>query len=425
MAFDEAKIYVRSGDGGDGLMSFRREKYVPRGGPSGGDGGRGGDVVLRVNPKMSTLGYFHKKVHFRAKHGKRGGSSLKTGASGDVLTIDVPPGTIVRDAETDALLGDLIEPYEEIVVVSGGRGGRGNARFATSSNQAPRLAEKGAPGEERWLKLELRLIADVGIVGVPNAGKSTLLSVISNAKPKIADYPFTTLEPNLGVVYYDDLDLVFADIPGLIEGAHMGVGLGHSFLRHVTRTRLLVHVLDGNSDDVLADFSQINTELALYDDQLADRPQIVVFNKMDLPDAQIRWELMQEELAQYDYEVLTISAATHQNIKQLIQKVFEIVSQLPARGRLDAPDTSAADLPVYELDDDDVTFEIEHLDDGYRVIGRRIERAAAMTYWDYEEAVLRFQNILETLGVSKALIEAGVQVGDTVYIGEHELEWSD
>jgi GTPase len=422
MAFDEAKIYVRSGNGGDGLVSFRREKYVPRGGPSGGDGGRGGDVIVRVNPKLNTLSAFQKKVHFKAKHGQGGGSSLKTGAGAENLIIDVPPGTVIRTVETNAVLGDLVHPGEEVVVARGGRGGRGNARFTNSSNQAPRIAEKGAPGEERWLRLELKLIADVGLVGVPNAGKSTLLSVVSNARPKIAAYPFTTLEPNLGVVTYDGGELVFADIPGLIEGAHMGVGLGHSFLRHVQRTRMLVHVLDGSSENVLADYSQINSELALYDERLGERPQVVVFNKIDLPEVQERWPEIEAALKERGVEVMAISAATQKHIRQLIQRVFETASDLPR------PDIAepVVELPVYEIDDDDMAFDITQENEGlYRVSGRRIERAADMTYWDFDEAVLRFQDILATLGITKALEDAGIKPGDTVYIGEHELEWSD
>ncbi|MEL6151460.1 MAG: GTPase ObgE [Chloroflexota bacterium] len=421
MQFDEAKIYVRSGDGGDGMMSFRREKYVPRGGPSGGDGGNGGDVVLRVNPKMSTLLPFGKKVHFRAKHGNKGGSTNKTGANGADMVIEVPPGTVVRDADTDATLADLVRPDDELILLKGGRGGRGNARFATSANQAPRMAEKGEPGIEKWIRLELKLIADVGLVGVPNAGKSTLLSVISNAKPKIAAYPFTTLEPNLGVVIYDDSDLVVADIPGLIEGAHMGVGLGHSFLRHVQRTRLLIHLLDGSSADPIADFSQINTELALYDDHLEDRPQIVVFTKMDLPEAQERWEKIKGRLeARGVKNPMAISSAAHINVRDLIGRMFEEFSKLPEQ---ELPVTE--DAAVYELPEDDLAFEIEQEFDGFRVIGRRIERAAAMTYWENDEAIMRFQHILEATGITKALRDAGVQVGDTVYIGDYELEWSD
>lgn len=421
MAFDEVKIYIRSGDGGDGMMTFRREKYVPRGGPSGGDGGNGGDVVFQVNPKLSTLMYFQKKIHFRADHGARGGSSRKTGASADDLIIEIPPGTIIRDDETDRVLADLVQEDDRYVALRGGRGGRGNARFVSASNQAPRIAEKGEPGEERWLKLELRLIADVGLVGVPNAGKSTLLSVVSNAKPKIADYPFTTLEPNLGVVTYDDVNLVYADIPGLIEGAHMGVGLGHSFLRHVQRTRVLVHLLDGSSDDVLADYSQINSELALYDESLGERPQIVVFNKIDLPDAAARWPEVERSLKQRGVNPMMISAVTQQGTRELIQRVAELVASLP-----EVRPQPIEETPVYEMGDEAIAFEISReADGGFRVSGRRIERAAAMTYWDYEEAVERFQRILETLGISRALEEAGIQIGDTVYIGDYELEWSE
>lgn len=422
MPFDEAKIYVRSGDGGDGIVTFRREKYIPRGGPSGGDGGNGGDVILRVNPKISTLGYYDRHIHFKAEHGKRGGSSNKTGASADTLILEVPPGTIVRDAETDAVLADLVSEETELVVARGGKGGRGNARFVSSSNQAPRVAEKGEPGYERWLKLELKLIADVGIVGVPNAGKSTLLSVISNAKPKIANYPFTTLEPNLGVVLYDDSEVVVADIPGLIEGAHEGVGLGHSFLRHVQRTRLLIHMLDGSSQDVLADYSQIISELALFDENLSSKPQLVVYNKMDLPDAVEQWPDVQAALSERDTECIAISAATQQGVQTLIQRMFQMISELPDTTRQE----TVVELPLYEMPEDELQFEISRDDDGsYRVTGKRIERAASMTYWDYDQAVIRFQNILETLGISKALTQAGVQVGDTVYIGDYELEWTE
>ena len=420
MQFDEAKIYVKSGDGGNGMSSFRREKYVPRGGPNGGDGGHGGAVRLRVDPKMNTLLYYHKNVHFRAGGGNKGGASNKTGANGEDAVLRVPPGTIVRDAETDLVLGDLVRADDEVIVVEGGRGGRGNARFASSSNQAPRMAEKGEPGVERWLRLELKLIADVGLVGVPNAGKSTLLSVLTNAKPKIAAYPFTTLEPNLGVVEYDDRTLVVADIPGLIEGASQGVGLGHSFLRHVQRTRLLVHLLDGMSDDPIADYNQINMELALFDEAMRDKPQIVVVTKMDLPDVKELWETIREELMKVGVRnAIAISSATHFNTRELVGRVFHEYDRLPP---VELPIAAA----VYELPADRFAFEIQDQGGaGFRVVGERIERAAAMTYWDNEEAILRFQKILETMGVSDALIEAGVQVGDTVQIGDFELEWSD
>lgn len=421
MLVDEAKIFVASGKGGDGIVAFRREKYIPRGGPAGGDGGRGGDVIFKADSNMNTLYYFRRQVHFKAKPGSKGGSSNKTGADADPLVIRVPVGTIIRDAETGGMIADLIRPDQEVVIVEGGRGGKGNSRFKSASNQAPYMAEKGAPSIERWITLELKMIADIGLVGVPNAGKSTLLSVVSNAKPKIADYPFTTLEPNLGTVFYDNLDLVFADIPGLIEGAHEGVGLGHAFLRHVQRTRVIIHVLDGASDDPIADYNQITAELALYDERLAERPEIVVVNKMDMPEVREYWDLIEEQLISRGVEdPMPISALTRDNIQPLIQRVFEMVSKLPETQIQDDDE-----IPLYELPEENIAFEIEIEDGIYYVTGERIERAAAMTYWDYEAAVLRFQRTLEVLGISKALNEAGVKVGDTVFIGDFELEWSE
>jgi GTP-binding protein len=418
---DQAKIYVRSGNGGNGMVAFRREKYVPHGGPYGGDGGKGADIIIRVNPKMNTLGKFTRQIHFKGEPGARGGSATKTGKSANNITIEVPPGTIVRDADTNEVLGDLVRKGDKIIAAKGGRGGRGNYHFATSNAQAPRIAEKGEPGEERWLLLELRLIADVGIVGVPNAGKSTLLSVISNARPKIANYPFTTLEPNLGVTYYDAHELVVADIPGLVEGAHMGVGLGHAFLRHVTRTRLLVHLLDGMSENPVADFNQINVELALYDEKLGKRPQIVVFNKMDAPEAQERWTGVQAALRERGIEPMAISAMTRDGVKALTQRMFETMATLT-----DEAEPAADEMPLYELPEEELPYEIEQMGEGeYRVHGKRIERAAAMTYWDYDEAVLRFQRTLDILGITAALKQAGVEEGDSVYIGDHALEWSD
>lgn len=422
MLVDDVKIYIRSGDGGAGIVSFRREKYVPHGGPNGGDGGKGGDIVFRANPNLNTLTYFQQHVHFKAKAGARGGTSNKTGANADTLFVDVPVGTVIKDAATSEVIADLVQPDDIVVVLKGGRGGKGNARFTSASNRAPRIAEKGAPGEEMWIRLELRLIADVGLVGVPNAGKSTLLSVVSNAKPKIADYPFTTLSPNLGVVIYDHRDLVFADIPGLIEGASQGIGLGHSFLRHVSRCRVLIHVIDGMSDDPVADFNQINTELALYDEELAKKPQIVVFNKMDLLDAQEYFPLVKEALEKRGVEVMPISAVAHQNVQQVIQRSFTEIDNLPEEAKTVLPEA----LERYTLEDNEPIFNLKKRSDGaYIVTGKRIERAAAMTYWDYEEAVLRFQKILEILGITKALKKAGAEPGDTVFIGEHELEWAD
>ena len=283
MFIDEVLIKVRSGKGGDGVVHFRREKYEPRGGPDGGDGGKGGDVILKVSAILNTLSDQRHRTIYKAENGANGRKQNMTGRSAEDLIILVPPGTLVYDSEKNELLGDLTEDGQELIVVKGGRGGRGNARFTTSRHQAPRHAEKGEPVTEKTLRLELKLIADVGIIGVPNAGKSTFLSVVTNATPKIASYPFTTLEPNLGVAELDDeTNLVLADIPGLIEGAHLGVGLGHDFLRHIQRTRVLIHVLDGLAEDPLSDFEQINSELALFDPGLSKKPQIIAFNKIDV-----------------------------------------------------------------------------------------------------------------------------------------------
>lgn len=421
MLVDEAKIFVASGKGGDGMVSFRREKYVPRGGPSGGSGGRGGDVIIRATSKLNTLYYFRKQVHFRAKLGVKGGSSNKSGADADSLIVRVPMGTVVRDAETNGLIADLVADESQVVVARGGRGGKGNSFFKTSANQAPRLAEKGEPGIERWVTLELKMIADVALVGVPNAGKSTLLSVVSNAKPKIADYPFTTLQPNLGTVIYDNEDMIFADIPGLIEGAHLGFGLGHSFLRHVQRTGMILHILDGSSTDPIADYNQIGAELALYDAKLAERPQIVVVNKIDLPEVREYWELLEDQLELRGVrKAIAISALTRENVTVLIQRVFEEAARMPKWQNQELRET-----PVYNLRDEEVSFDVIAREGVYHVSGAGIERAAAMTYWDYDEAVTRFQKTLEALGVARALEDAGIRNGDTVFIGDYELEWTE
>lgn len=417
MFLDETKIYVKSGDGGAGVVAFRREKYVPLGGPAGGDGGRGGDVVLLANPRLSSLSFFEHKTHFTADRGRNGGNFNRTGASADDLVIEVPLGTVVRDADSGQLIADLAEAGQRVVVAHGGRGGRGNARFKSSTNQAPRIAEKGVPGEDKWLKLELKLIADVGIVGVPNAGKSTLLSVVSAARPKIANYPFTTLTPNLGVATVDDREIVLADIPGLVEGAHAGIGLGHSFLRHIQRTRLLIHLLDGAGDDPVGDYVQINSELALFDPNLAHRPQIVVLNKMDLPSAQEHWRTLEKKLPKYGHPIMAISAATHQGVRDLMNQVVKMLDALPA------PEP-VVEVPVFKPDDDE-GFRIVREGAAFRVIGKRIERAAKMTYWEYDEALARFHRILSALGIADALREAGVSQGSTVLIGDYVLEWID
>lgn len=420
MFIDEVEIYVRSGKGGDGMMHFHREKYVPRGGPDGGDGGRGGDVVFEVKPTLNTLSSFRHKAKYIASDGVRGGPNNMSGRGASDLVIPVPPGTLIYDAASGALLGDLLEPGQHLVICKGGRGGRGNQHFATSRNQAPRTAEKGEPGEEKQVKLELKLIADVGIVGVPNAGKSSLLASITNAKPKIADYPFTTLEPNLGVVELDpDTTLVLADIPGLIEGAHEGAGLGDSFLRHIQRTRVLIHLINGLSDDPLADFSQINAEMALFDENLARKPQIAAFNKIDLPEVRQRWPEIKKALLKLGVrEAAAISAVTGENVRELLWTAQRLLNEAP-------PPEPAREIPVYSPEESPDQFSVTREADGWRLHGAAIERAAAMTYWQHEGSVRRFQKLMERLGVDERLRQAGVQNGETVFIGDNELEWEE
>lgn len=419
MFFDEAEIYVKSGKGGDGIVHLHREKYKPRGGPDGGDGGRGGDVILEVDPKLNTLFDFSHRSKYIAEDGKPGGPNNMSGKSAKDLIVPVPPGTLVYEAASGDLLGDLVEDYQQLTVAKGGRGGRGNQHFATSRNQTPHMAERGEPGEEKNLRLELKLIADVGIVGVPNAGKSSLLAVVSNAKPKIANYPFTTLSPNLGVVKLDvDTILVVADIPGLIEGAHQGVGLGFAFLKHVQRTRVLIHVLDGLSEDPLSDFSQINSEMALFDEKITEKPQIVAFNKMDLPSVRERWPEVQQALTALGYEVMPISTVTHDNVSALMWRAEALLQEAPEPEAVEA-------MPVYRASEDPKAFTVRQTEEGWEVRGAAIERAAAMTYWEHRESVRRFQRLMETIGVEEALREAGVEEGDTVFVGEYALEWQD
>jgi len=419
MFFDQARINVKAGDGGNGIVSFRREKFVPRGGPNGGNGGRGGHVYFYVDTGLNTLAAFKNKVHFRAERGAHGGGANKTGANGEHLRIPVPPGTLVRNGESGELIADLTLPGEEALALRGGRGGRGNAAFRSARNKAPRIAENGEPGEEAWLALELKLVADVGIVGVPNAGKSTLLSVVSAARPKIAAYPFTTVAPNLGVAEVDHRQIVLADIPGLMEGAHEGVGLGLDFLRHIERTRILIHLLAGDSPDPLGDFEAINQEMTLFNPMLADKPQIVVFNKMDLPDAQAQWPDFQAAIQHMDLPVMEISAVTHHNVQQLLYRVQQMLDELPVE--VDAPDEA---LPEITPAEDENAFRIIPLDQGlWQVEGVAIERIAVMTKWDYYEAAMRFQRVLGAMGISKALHEAGIEDGDTVRIANVELVW--
>jgi GTP-binding protein len=416
--FDEAKIYVKAGDGGDGCVSFRREKYVPLGGPNGGNGGKGGDVYLVVNPHLNTLISFKRRVHFKAQRGDHGRGKGQRGRQGDDVFVEVPLGTVARDADTGEFIADLMEEGQRALVAQGGRSGRGNAAFATSTNQAPRIAERGEPGQERWLYLELKLIADVGVIGVPNAGKSTLLSVVSAARPKIAAYPFTTLEPNLGVVALGDYtSYVMADIPGLIEGAHAGAGLGHEFLRHIERTRTIIHLLDGASADPLADHESINEELALFDPGLARKPQLVVLNKMDLPQAQALWPSVEKAMKVRGQRAMSISAVTGEGVKEMLRSVAEMLASLPKE------EPAAIEVKVFRPVGEEKALTITWEDDAWRVRGTEAERVAAMTNWDLDEAVQRFQRIVDAMGLKAALRKAGVRPGDTVRIGEAELEW--
>ena len=418
MFLDEAAIEVIAGKGGDGIVHFRREKYVPRGGPDGGDGGRGGHIVLRVKPTMHGLSWYREKHRFAAAAGRNGGSSNKTGRNGEDRVLPVPPGTIVRSDPDGEVLADLTATGDELLVARGGRGGRGNARFANARRQAPRLAERGAPGERRQLHLEVRLLADVGIIGAPNAGKSTLLAALTEARPKIADYPFTTLHPNLGVAEIDGRRIILADIPGLIEGAHQGTGLGDRFLRHIRRTRSLIHLLDGNAADPLGEMAATNAELAAYDPVLARKPQIIAINKMDRPEVTSRWPEWKAALQKRGLRPLAVSALQKTNLEALLRA---------SAASAEAPglETEEELIPVHRPADSGGFAVGRDPDGAWRVSGRAIERAAAMTYWEHDEGVRHFQKSLGRLGVEQALRQAGIRPGDSVRIGEYELEWQE
>jgi GTP-binding protein len=424
MFLDRVKIWVRAGDGGDGAATFRKEAHVPRGGPDGGDGGRGGSVHLRVDPGQTTLRDFQYRHHFKATPGGRGERAKRHGKAGDDLVLDVPPGTAIYDDGTGELLADLVATGQQAMVARGGRGGLGNTHFATATHQAPRHAQKGEPGEERWLRLELRLIADVGLVGLPNAGKSTLLAALTAARPKIADYPFTTLEPNLGVMELADDDPrrpTIADVPGLIEGASEGAGLGHAFLRHIERTRVLVHVVDGASRDPEWDYEVIRDELDAHDPALLAKPLVVVFNKIDLPAAREAWPAFRKARADTHIEPIAIAAATADGIGDLRAALAAI---LPSAAELAEPPEPAG-VVVHRIDAMGDLFSVEVEDDGsFRVRGRRIERIAAQTDFAIEESAERFQRDLLRLGVDAELRRAGIRAGDLVRFGDVELEWT-
>ncbi|MFL5777505.1 MAG: GTPase ObgE [Chloroflexota bacterium] len=423
MFLDRVKIWIQAGGGGDGAATFRREAHVPRGGPDGGDGGRGGSVHLRVDPGQTTLRDFQYRHHFRATPGGRGERARRHGKAGEDLELGVPPGTAVYDDATGELMADLVATGQSAMVARGGRGGLGNTHFKTATHQAPKHAQKGEPGEERWLRLELRLIADIGLVGLPNAGKSTLLAAVTAARPKIADYPFTTLEPNLGVMDLGEIDErrpSIADVPGLIEGASAGAGLGHAFLRHVERTRVLVHVVDGSSRDPGWDYDVIRDELRAHDPALLEKPMIVAFNKLDLPRASESWPAFRAARMAEGVAVVGISAATGEGLGTLRDRLAEI---LPGPDELAAP-PEAAGVVVHRLEGMGEGFAVEAIEAGvFRVRGKRIERIAAQTNFDVEESAERFQRELARLGVDDELRRAGVATGDLVRIGATELEW--
>jgi GTP-binding protein len=428
MFLDRVTIFVKAGNGGDGAATFRREAHVPRGGPDGGDGGRGGSIHLRVDAGQTTLRDFRYKHHFKATPGGRGERARRHGAAGEDLTLDVPPGTAIFDDETGELLADLVAVGQSAQIARGGRGGLGNTHFKTSTHQAPKHAQKGEPGEERRLRLELRLIADIGLVGLPNAGKSTLLAALTAATPKIADYPFTTLEPNLGVLDLsdpadpgaDERRPTIADVPGLIEGASSGAGLGHAFLRHVERTRVLLHVVDGSGRDPGWDYDVIREELRAHDPALLEKPILVVFNKLDRPAAAEAWPAFRKTLEAAGEQVIAISATDGLGIDELRMRLAEL---LPGADELDAP-REPAGVVVHRIEGMSDGFSVERIEEGVFVVrGKRIERIAAQTNFDVEESAERFQRDLARYGIDDELRRAGVTAGDLVRIGATELEW--
>lgn len=425
MFVDQVSVYVKAGDGGNGLASYRREKYVPMGGPWGGDGGKGGDIVFEVDEGLNTLMDFRYKRHFKAKRGENGMSKGQHGKNAEPLIVSVPPGTTVIDEDTGEVIADLTKHGQQAVIAHGGRGGRGNIRFATPRNPAPDIAENGEPGQERNIKVELKLIADVGLVGFPSVGKSTFLSVVSAAKPKIADYHFTTLAPNLGVVETaDQRSFVLADLPGLIEGAHEGIGLGHQFLRHVERTRLIVHVIDmaaTEGRDPYEDFIAINTELEKYDVKLAKRPQIIAANKMDMPGAEENLELFKEQLEE-DIDIYPISALTKDGLRDILFAIADLLDEMPKMEEEQAEPTE--ETVVYRFKEEEQPFKITRDPDGaYVLYGEKIEKLFKMTDLSRDEAAQRFARQLRTMGVDEALRERGAEDGDTIRLCDYEFEF--
>jgi GTPase len=427
MFVDQTKIYVKGGDGGNGMVAFRREKYVPNGGPAGGDGGKGADVIFEVNEGLRTLMDFRYQRHFKAPRGEHGMSKNMHGANSKDMIVKVPPGTVVIDAKTEEVIADLVENGQRAVIAKGGRGGRGNTRFATPTNPAPEISENGEPGQERDIILELKLLADVGLVGFPSVGKSTLLSVVSSAKPKIAEYHFTTIVPNLGMVETEDnRSFVMADLPGLIEGAHAGVGLGHQFLRHIERTRVIVHVIDMaamEGRDPFEDYLTINKELKEYNLRLTERPQIIVANKMDMPEAEENLQKFKEQL-QEDYPIFPISAVTRKGLRELIFAVADKIEETPEFPLEHEEEETGVHRVLYKHEAETESFTITREPDGSFVVsGEKIEKLFKMTDFSREESVRRFSRQLRGMGVDDALRKKGATDGDIVKLLDFEFEF--
>lgn len=427
MFVDQVKIYVKGGDGGNGMVAFRREKYVPKGGPAGGDGGKGGDVIFIVDEGLRTLMDFRYQRHFKATKGENGRSKSQHGKNAEDLVVKVPPGTVVKDDDTGEVIADLVRHGERAVIAKGGRGGRGNIRFATSKNPAPEIAENGEPGQERYIVLELKVLADVGLVGFPSVGKSTLLSIVSSARPKIAEYHFTTIVPNLGVVETEDgRSFVMADLPGLIEGAHQGAGLGLQFLRHIERTRVIVHVIDMGAvegRDPYQDFLTINKELREYNLRLTERPMMIAANKMDMPGAEENLEKFKKQL-QEDIPIFPISAVTQSGIRELLFAIADKLENTPEFPLHHVEEDETINRVVYKHEKAEQDFIITRDSDGVFVLsGEKIEKLFKMTDFTHDESVRRFSRKLRGMGVDDALRERGAKDGDIVRLLDFEFEF--
>ena len=423
MFADRARIHVAGGAGGDGARTFRREAHVPRGGPDGGDGGHGGSVFLVVDPGMTTLGDFKRKRHFRGGDGGRGMGRRAHGRNGGDTVLRVPPGTLVRTHPDGELVGELLEADARLVVAKGGRGGRGNVHFATATHRAPTHFEKGTPGEERWVELELKLIADIGLVGAPNAGKSTLLAALTEARPEVGSYPFTTISPNLGVLALDDeRTAVIADVPGLIEGAHEGRGLGHHFLRHVERTRVMVGVVDGAGREPVEEWRAVADELRLHDARLLDRPITIVVTKLDMPEVADRWPELRKALRADGLDPISVSAHDGTGLDALRRALADALDRADAEAAAHPP---LEEMRVHRFDPLAQGWEVVAEGDGFRVRGGRVETAAARTDFENDESRDRFWRLLERLGIDVELRRVGAGPGTTVHVGPAELEWGD